>query len=302
MFLSLVGLSMEARTTPGEDLSEWVRKDNRRFLRAIIRVGNLDRTIDFYTECLGMKVLRRVDFPENRYSVAVVGFGPEDSHFVIEMRYHYGVDTYEIGTGFGEFGIATQDVYGIVEKVRAKGGIVTREPGPIAGGGTTVFAFVLDPDGYPIEIIDRPPTPEPLCQIKLLVTDLDRAINFYQKALGMNLLLPKFDVTADKYTIAMVGYGSNLTQTTVVELKSDFNVTEYTKGNGYEQLVIGTDDVYKSAEAVKIAAQELGGKIIRPPGPIPKINAKITAFLDPEGWETVLVDNEDYLKELQKKE
>ncbi|PIN13587.1 Glyoxalase [Handroanthus impetiginosus] len=189
---------------PSQELLEWPKKDKRRFLHAVYRVGDLDRTIKFYTECFGMKLLRKRDIPEEKYSNAFLGFGPEDSHFVLELTYNYGVDKYDIGTGFGHFAIATQDVYKLVENIKAKGGTITREPGPVKGG-STVIAFAKDPDGYLFELIQRGPTPEPLCQVMLRVGDLDRSIKFYEKALGMRLL-KKTDRPEQKYTIAMLGY------------------------------------------------------------------------------------------------
>lgn len=274
---------------------EWAQKDNHRILHAVYRVGNLEKTIKFYTECLGMKLLRQRDIPEEKYSNAFLGYGPEDSHFVVELTYNYGVESYDIGTGFGHFAIATEDIYKLVEDIRAKGGVVTREPGPVKGG-RTVIAFVKDPDGYMFELIQRGPTPEPLCQIMLRVGDLDRAINFYEKACGMKLLR-KSDNPEYKYTIAMLGY-ANEEETTVLELTYNYGVSEYTRGNAYAQVAISTDDVYKSAEAVRVVIQEHGGKITREPGPIPGINTKITSFLDPDGWKVVFVDNSDFLKEL----
>ncbi|KAF6168200.1 hypothetical protein GIB67_011585 [Kingdonia uniflora] len=284
---------------PSEHVLEWAKKDKRRFLHAVYRVGDLDRTIKFYTECFGMQLLRKRDIPEEKYSNAFLGFGSEESHFVVELTYNYGVDSYDIGTGFGHFAIATEDVYKLVENIRSKGGNITREPGPVKGG-KSVIAFVKDPDGYIFELIQRGPTPEPLCQVMLRVGDLDRAIKFYEKALGMKLLR-KIDNPAHKYTLAMMGYADEY-ETTVVELTYNYGVTEYTKGNAYAQIAISTDDVYKSAEAVNLITQELGGMITRKPGPIPGFNTKITSFLDPDGWKTVLVDNEDFLKELKKEE
>ncbi|XP_068322565.1 lactoylglutathione lyase GLX1-like [Pyrus communis] len=281
---------------PNADVLEWPKKDKRRFLHAVYRVGDLDRTIKFYTEALGMKLLRKRDIPEEKYSNAFLGFGPEESHFVVELTYNYGVSSYDIGTGFGHFAIATPDVQKLVEDVRAKGGTVTREPGPVKGG-KSIIAFVKDPDGYMFEIIQRPSTPEPLCQVMLRVGDLERSIKFYEKALGLKLLRT-IDRPEYKYTIAILGYKEE-DQTTILELTYNYGVTEYTKGNAYAQIAIGTDDVYKSAEAVNLVTQELGGKITRQPGPIPGLNTKITSFLDPDGWKTVLVDNEDFLKELQ---
>lgn len=282
-----------------ENVLEWVQKDNHRFLHAVYRVGNLERTIKFYTECLGMKLLRQRDIPDEKYSNAFLGYGPEDSHFVLELTYNYGVESYDIGTGFGHFAIATEDIFKLVEDIRAKGGNVTREPGPVKGG-STVIAFVKDPDGYLFELIQRGPTPEPLCQIMLRVGDLDRSINFYEKACGMKLLR-KSDNPSYEYTIAMLGY-ANEEETTVLELTYNYGVKEYTRGNAYAQVAIGTDDVYKSAEALRVVTQEHGGKITREPGPIPGINTKITSFLDPDGWKVVFVDNNDFLKELKQED
>ncbi|KAH7569475.1 hypothetical protein JRO89_XS06G0168000 [Xanthoceras sorbifolium] len=288
-----------APVAPNAELLEWPKKDKRRLLHAVYRVGDLDRTIKFYTEGFGMKLLRKRDIPEEKYSNAFLAFGPEESNFAVELTYNYGVTSYDIGAGFGHFGIATQDVYKMVENIRALGGNVTREPGPVKGGNS-VIAFVKDPDGYIFELIQRGPTPEPLCQVMLRVGDLDRSIKFYEKALGMKLLR-KIERPEYKYTLAMIGYADEY-ETTVLELTYNYGVTEYAKGNAYAQVAISTDDVYKSAEVVDLVTQDLGGKITRQPGPLPGINTKITAFLDPDGWKTVLVDNEDFLKELHKEE
>ncbi|KAH7651736.1 lactoylglutathione lyase protein [Dioscorea alata] len=279
------GLSQEAAL-------EWSKKDNRRLLHVVYRVGDLDRTIKFYTECLGMKLLRKRDIPEEKYTNAFLGYGPEDSHFVVELTYNYGVDKYDIGTAFGHFGIAVEDVYKTVDLIKAKGGKVTREPGPVKGG-KTVIAFVEDPDGYKFELIERDPTPEPLCQVMLRVGDLQQSIDFYEKAFGMELLR-KRDNPEYKYTIAMMGYGPE-DKNAVLELTYNYGVKEYDKGNAYAQIAIGTDDVYKTAEAIKL----YGGTITREPGPLPGINTKITACLDPDGWKSVFVDNIDFRKELE---
>eukprot|EP00249_Psilotum_nudum_P008210 c21121_g1_i1 orf=84-1175(+) len=281
-----------ATTDKESSLIEWTRKDNRHLLHVVYRVGDLDKTIKFYTECLGMKLLRKRDIPEERYTNAFLGYGPEDSHFVVELTYNYGVQKYNLGTGFGHFGIAVEDVQKTVELIKAKGGKVSREPGPVKGG-KTVIAFVEDPDEYKFELIQRAPTPEPLCQVMLRVGDLKRSIEFYEKAFGMQLLRTR-DNPEYKYTIAMLGYGPE-DKTTVMELTYNYGVTEYDKGNGYAQIAIGTDDVYKTAEAVRVT----GGKITREPGPLPGINTKIMACLDPDGWKTVFVDNADFLKELE---
>lgn len=270
----------------------WAKKDNRRLLHVVYRVGDLDRTIKFYTECLGMKLLRKRDIPEEKYTNAFLGYGPEETNFAVELTYNYGVDSYDIGSGFGHFGIATDDVAKTVELIRAKGGKVTREPGPVKGG-KTVIAFIEDPDGYKFEILERPGTPEPLCQVMLRVGDLDRAISFYEKACGMKLLR-KRDNPEYKYTVAMMGYGPE-DQNAVLELTYNYGVTEYDKGNAYAQIAIGTDDVYKTAEVVKLS----GGQVIREAGPLPGLGTKITAILDPDGWKSVFVDNIDFAKELE---
>ncbi|XVE97568.1 hypothetical protein REPUB_Repub03eG0030700 [Reevesia pubescens] len=275
-----------------QDALNWIKNDKRRMLHVVYRVGDLEKTIKFYTECLGMKVLRKRDIPEESYSNAFLGYGPEDSHFVVELTYNYGVDKYDIGNGFGHFGIAVEDVAKTVDIVKAKGGKVTREPGPVKGGNT-IIAFIEDPDGYKFELLERGPTPEPFCQVMLRVGDLGRAINFYRKAFGMELLREK-DNPEYKYTVAMMGYGPE-DKNAVLELTYNYGVTEYDKGNGYAQIAIGTDDVYKTAEAIKLC----GGKITREPGPLPGINTKITACLDPDGWKSVFVDNIDFLKELE---
>lgn len=121
----------------------------------MLRVGDLQRSIDFYTRVLGMKLLRTTDRPEQQYSLAFVGYGNNPDHAEIELTYNYGVDKYELGTAYGHIALGMPDVYGACEKIRAAGGAVTREPGPVKGG-TTVIAFVTDPDGYKIELIQRP--------------------------------------------------------------------------------------------------------------------------------------------------
>ena len=127
-----------------------------RFLHTMIRVGNLDRSVKFYTELLGMKELRRRDVPDGKYTLSFVGYADESSQAVVELTYNYGVDTYELGNAFGHLAIGVPDIKSAVEKVRGAGGKVTREPGPVKFG-TTVIAFVEDPDGYKIELIERKP-------------------------------------------------------------------------------------------------------------------------------------------------
>jgi lactoylglutathione lyase len=125
-----------------------------RILHTMIRVGDLDRSIRFYTEVLGMKLLRRKDYPEGKFTLAFVGYGDEAEQAVLELTYNWGVDHYDLGNGFGHIAIEVEDAYKACEAVRAKGGKVTREAGPMKHG-TTVIAFVEDPDGYKIEFIQK---------------------------------------------------------------------------------------------------------------------------------------------------
>ncbi len=125
-----------------------------RLLHTMLRVGNLQRSIDFYTKVLGMKLLRTTERPEQKYSLAFVGYGNNPEHAEIELTYNHGVESYELGTAYGHIAIGVPDVYGACEKIRTSGGAVTREAGPVKGG-TTVIAFVTDPDGYKIELIER---------------------------------------------------------------------------------------------------------------------------------------------------
>ncbi|HZM48218.1 MAG TPA: lactoylglutathione lyase [Burkholderiales bacterium] len=125
-----------------------------RILHTMLRVGALQRSIDFYTQVLGMKLLRTTDRPEQKYTLAFVGYDSEERSAVLELTYNYGVDRYDMGGAYGHVAIAIPDVKAACDRVRAAGGKVTREPGPVKGG-TSVIAFVEDPDGYKIEFIQR---------------------------------------------------------------------------------------------------------------------------------------------------
>jgi len=125
-----------------------------RILHTMLRVGDLRRSIDFYTQVLGMKVLRTTDRPDQKYSLAFVGYDDEAKAAVLELTYNYGVDGYDLGSAYGHVAIEVDDAARACESVRAKGGKVTREAGPVKGG-TTVIAFVEDPDGYKVELIER---------------------------------------------------------------------------------------------------------------------------------------------------
>ncbi|WP_020654002.1 lactoylglutathione lyase [Massilia niastensis] len=125
-----------------------------RILHTMLRVGDLQRSIDFYTNVLGMKLLRTSDNPEYQYKLAFLGYGSNPEHAELELTYNYGVDSYDMGTAYGHIAISADDIYATCDQVRAAGGNITREPGPVKGG-STVIAFITDPDGYKVELIER---------------------------------------------------------------------------------------------------------------------------------------------------
>jgi lactoylglutathione lyase len=125
-----------------------------RLLHTMLRVGDLDKSLDFYTRILGMALLRRNDYPEGKFTLAFVGYGPESEQAVIELTYNWGVDHYELGTAFGHIALEVDDAYAACDAIRAAGGKVVRDAGPMKHG-STVIAFVEDPDGYKIELIQR---------------------------------------------------------------------------------------------------------------------------------------------------
>ncbi|MEZ7829190.1 MAG: lactoylglutathione lyase [Brachymonas denitrificans] len=125
-----------------------------RILHTMLRVGNLQRSIDFYTQVLGMQLLRTADNPEYQYTLAFLGFEANPAQAELELTYNYGTESYDMGTAYGHLAIGVPDVYAAVEKIRAAGGTITREAGPVKGG-TSEIAFVQDPDGYKVELIQR---------------------------------------------------------------------------------------------------------------------------------------------------
>ena len=125
-----------------------------RLLHTMLRVRDLQRSIDFYTHIMGMTLLRQSENPSQHYSLAFLGYGPNPEHAELELTYNHGVSSYEMGSAYGHIAIGVPDAYAACEKIRAGGGNVTREAGPVKGG-TTVIAFVTDPDGYKVELIQR---------------------------------------------------------------------------------------------------------------------------------------------------
>jgi lactoylglutathione lyase len=131
-----------------------MRKASMRILHTMLRVADLERSLRFYTEVLGMRLLRRKDYPEGKFTLAFVGYGDETDTAVIELTHNWGVDKYELGNAFGHIAVAVDDAYKACEEVKRRGGKVTREAGPMKHG-TTVIAFIEDPDTYKIELIER---------------------------------------------------------------------------------------------------------------------------------------------------
>jgi lactoylglutathione lyase len=125
-----------------------------RILHTMLRTGDLDRSIKFYTEVLGMKLLRRKDYPDGKFTLAFIGYGDESDNTVIELTYNWGVDRYDMGDAYGHIAIEVDDVYQAADQIKARGGKILREAGPM-NAGTTIIAFVEDPDGYPVELIGK---------------------------------------------------------------------------------------------------------------------------------------------------
>ena len=125
-----------------------------RLLHTMLRVGNLDRSIEFYTNVLGMQLLRRKDYPDGKFTLAFVGYGEETDNTVIELTYNWDTDSYDLGNAYGHIAIEVDDVYAAVDQLRKRGGKVIREAGPM-NAGTTILAFVEDPDGYQIELLGK---------------------------------------------------------------------------------------------------------------------------------------------------
>lgn len=125
-----------------------------RMLHTMLRVGNLEQSIAFYTEVLGMQLLRRQDYPEGRFTLAFVGYGAEDQHTVLELTHNWDTTHYDLGNGYGHIALAVPNAAAACDEIRARGGRVVREAGAMKHG-TTIIAFVEDPDGYKIELIER---------------------------------------------------------------------------------------------------------------------------------------------------
>lgn len=140
------------KTVPNDNLT--AKEKIMRIAHTMIRVGNLEKAIAFYTDVLQMKEIKRNEYPEGKFTLVFLGYGDESDTAVLELTHNWETDHYDIGEGYGHIAIEVKDIYGLCESIKAKGGKVTREPGPMKHG-TTVIAFVEDPDGYKIELIER---------------------------------------------------------------------------------------------------------------------------------------------------
>jgi lactoylglutathione lyase len=129
-----------------------MRRNTMRLLHTMLRVGDMERSIAFYTEVLGMTLLRRKDYPEGKFTLAFVGYGDEANNSVLELTHNWDVDQYELGNGYGHIALEVEDVYKACEDIRNRGGKITREPGPMKHG-TSILAFIEDPDGYKVELL-----------------------------------------------------------------------------------------------------------------------------------------------------
>ena len=125
-----------------------------RILHTMLRVGDLDRSVKFYTEVLGMRLLRQKEYPDGKFTLAFIGYGEESENTVIELTYNWDTDAYDLGTGYGHIALEVDDVYKATDEIKARGGKVLRDAGPM-NAGTTIISFIEDPDGYPIELIGR---------------------------------------------------------------------------------------------------------------------------------------------------
>ena len=125
-----------------------------RILHTMLRVGDLERSIAFYRDVLGMKLISRKDYPDGKFTLAFLGYGSNPEHAEIELKHNWGVTSFELGTAYGHIALGVDDIYGACDKIRAAGGTISREPGPMKHG-STVIAFVVDPDGYKVELIEQ---------------------------------------------------------------------------------------------------------------------------------------------------
>ncbi|CEM25132.1 unnamed protein product [Vitrella brassicaformis CCMP3155] len=275
-----------------------------KMLHVVYRVGDLDKSIDFYTNVLGMKVLRKRDVPEGKYTNVFLGYGPESKgeHFSVELTYNYGVDKYDIGKlGFLGLGVCLPELQAVESSVEGHHGRVIRNveeleitPSMIPDEPAEQYrlwtmATAEDPDGYQIELLQKPQR-DPMHRVRLHVTRLEPGIAFYTEVLGMKLLRKRSLLPEWPAISVWLGYGDDEFDQTLLELIYEFSTQELDVGDGYGQIAISTPDVYEAAKIIEAK----GGEISRAPGPVPGIGTKIVAAKDPDGYKVVLVDEKDF--------
>ncbi|CAM9181827.1 unnamed protein product [Scytosiphon promiscuus] len=299
------GSRLELKATP--DLGS----SKNKMLHVVYRVGNMDRAIKFYQDVFGMELLRYRDVEEDKYSNAFLGYGTESKgeHFSIELTYNYGVESYKIGDGFNAMGLRLPDLEGIVARAKEGGGEVVSGPEEVKLGPCIIpdepvgkyvlenVAVIKDPDGYKFEVSESNYRRDPVSKVSLLTLDMEKSIDFYQDALGMTLLRRRSLLPQKTQQVCWMGYGEE-DDSTLLELVYEYNREKIDRGDGYGQIAVSTPDVFDAAAAVEKTKYD----VTRAPGPVPGIGTKITAVTDPDGFKTVLVDEEDIEKELLEEE
>ena len=239
----------------------------RKMLRARYRVSDLDRTVRYMEDVYGMRVVEGG-------GAAGATLGYDAAAFCISLLPAPAAAELDLGTGFGHMGLQVDDVYTAVDKVKAAGGMVTREAGPVKGGSTHI-AFVKDPDGYAFELLQRPPTPERINQVMLRTGDLDASTAFYAGCLGMTALRRRVNEQY-AYTLQFCGYGDDDLLIPVMELTYNHGKDgrdAYTKGNAYDGVELATSDV----ERTRSELEALGVRVER-------LDEHRIACTDPDGW------------------
>ncbi|CAM9437356.1 unnamed protein product [Chrysoparadoxa australica] len=266
---------------------------SNQMLHVVYRVGDMDKSVKFYQDVFGMKLLRFRDIPEEKYSNAFLGYGTESKgeHFSIELTYNYGVDSYELGDAFRGMSLSLPSLREVSKAAAAaEDGSVVSEISDVEYGPCLVpdedvktvsvgtLMTVQDPDGYMFEVHEKSRR-DPVAAVMISVTNLEKSIEFYEKALGMKLLQKRSNVLKEASMYAWMGYG-DMNDGAMLELRYFFGTDKVEQGTAYGQIAVGTPDVFKAAEHIEAA----GYVVTRAPGPVPGIGTKITAVRDPDDY------------------
>eukprot|EP01023_Acetabularia_acetabulum_P033053 TRINITY_DN30912_c0_g1_i2.p1 TRINITY_DN30912_c0_g1~~TRINITY_DN30912_c0_g1_i2.p1 ORF type:complete len:298 (+),score=32.31 TRINITY_DN30912_c0_g1_i2:40-933(+) len=254
--------SLITSRSSGIEGSSWQTEDERRLLHAVLRVGDIDKSFEFYEKELGMQKLRFRDLPEEGYSNGFVGYGSELSYFSLEFSYTYGLNSFRVG----------EDVQFFVSTTSKENGVYK------------------DPTGYKWNNTSQAATAQdPLSKIQFQVSNLEKSAEYYKQVMGMSIIEQDQSSISFTYTNNDIKIAPVILQ---LVQKKDGNVD---KGDAYVQIAVSTKNVFETSEQIK----QNGGKVVREAGPVPGIGTKIVATVDPDGWKYVFVDNSDFLKELQ---